>query len=427
MHPGNLKWGKALIMICIYLTFMPGLAQVIPDKVYKESIRTVQLHREGWELTYPIMGLTSEDRLVLNFDDLSAGKVSDYSYTVIHCNAFWEPSSIPPEDYIDGFIINHISSFSNSFNTFQAYVNYNLVIPNEDISLKLSGNYILRVFENFNEDSVVMTKRFVVTENLVSVGAVVKRPILGMFRDNGQEVDVTVDLGSFPVMDPFSEVNLTICQNNRWDLAIYDLKPLFIRDNLLVYDYQKENIFPGGNEFRYADLKSVRYLSEAISSIEYIYPFFHIFLYPGLPRTGRNYFFHDDLNGRFFIDVQEGVKKDVEADYVLVHFTLPYEAPLTDGDVYVFGAFSDWNVGERNKMVYNLETKAYETIIPLKQGYYNYEYVYVHTDTGYHDSPFLEGSYYETENDYVIYFYYQDRIKRYDRVIGHQIVNSVRK
>ena len=416
-----------LVMICLYLSCLPVVAQVISDQVYKESIKTVQFYREGWELTYPVINLSTDERLVLNFDDLAAEKVRDYSYTVIHCNAFWEPTPIPPEEYIDGFIVNHISDYSMSFNTFQPYINYRLIIPNENISLKLSGNYILKVFENFNEDSLVITRRFVVAENLVSVEAEVKRPVLGMFRDNGQEVDVTVNLGGFQVTDPFAEVNLTICQNNRWDLAIYDLKPLFIRDDLLVYDYQKENVFPGGNEFRYADLKSVRYQSEAISSIVYINPNYHIFLYPDLPRTGRNYFYHEDLNGRYYIDVQEGTKKDIEADYVYVHFSLPYNVPLIDGDIYVFGAFSDWNTYEANRMTYNLTIKAYEATIPIKQGYYNYEYIYRHADTGYHDAPFLEGSHYETENDYVIYFYCQDRAKRYDRVIGHQIVNSVRK
>ena len=416
-----------LVLALFYPAYRNVSAQIIRDQVYRENIRTVQFYREGWELTYPVMELNTGDRLVFSFDDLSSGQVCDYSYTVIHCNAFWEPTAIPPEEYIDGFILNQLRDYFMSFNTFQTYVHYYLVIPNDDISLKLSGNYVLKVFENLDEDNPVMTRRFVVAENLVSIGAEIKRPVLSMFRDNGQEVDVTVNLGNLIIMDPYDEVNLTICQNNRWDLAIYDLKPLFIRDNLLVYDYQKENIFPGGNEYRDADLKSVRYQSEAISNIEYLNPFYHFYLYPDPPRTGRNYFFREDLNGRFFIDIQEGVKKDLEADYVQVHFILPCEVPLTEGEVHVFGAFSDWNAGEGNRMTYNFDVKAYEATITLKQGFYNYEYIYLHPDTGYHDAPFFEGSHYETENDYVIYFYYKDRMKRYDRVIGYQIANSVRR
>jgi len=72
------------------------------DYIYKESVTSVQFHRLGWELTPPIIVFGSEERLYLSFDDLDA----DYrvwQYTVIHCDAEWNPTDLWQNEYIDGF------------------------------------------------------------------------------------------------------------------------------------------------------------------------------------------------------------------------------------------------------------------------------------------------------------------------------------
>ncbi|HPT40696.1 MAG TPA: DUF5103 domain-containing protein, partial [Candidatus Paceibacterota bacterium] len=40
------------------------------DYVYKPNIKTVLFYREGFVLTSPIINLNSDEKLVLNFDDL---------------------------------------------------------------------------------------------------------------------------------------------------------------------------------------------------------------------------------------------------------------------------------------------------------------------------------------------------------------------
>jgi len=427
LHVGKMRGVIRISLIILFNLYCLHIsAQAILEEAGKESIRSIQFHREGWVLSYPVMELHGPDRLVLSFDDLG-NDVKDYSYKIIHCDAFWTPSMIPEGDYMEGFYENHISEYALSFNTYHNYVNYKLRIPNDDVSLKISGNYILKIYEDFNEEQVVLTRRFVVAESAVDVSAVVGRPVMTLFRDNGHEVDVSVSYGQFPVNDPYSEFNLTICQNNRWDLAVYDLKPLFMGAGSLSYDYQNENVFPAGNEYRYFDIRSLRYQTAEISSIKFERPYNHVYLYPDKVRANQKYFYQEDFNGRYYVEIQEGTKDDLEADYVYVHFTLPYDVPLIDGDVYVFGAFTDWSTEEWNRMEYNYEEKSYQATLPVKQGYYNYEYVFVNKATGYRDAHFMEGSHYETENNYVIYLYYSDQVNRYDRVIGHQIVNSVRR
>jgi hypothetical protein len=168
-------------------------------------------------------------------------------------------------------------------------------------------------------------------------------------------------------------------------------------------------------------------MAEMVREIDYRPPRYHVFLYPDEPRDNGRYFYREDLNGRFYIEVQEGRNRHTESDYVHVHFTLPMETPFTDGEVYVSGALNNWEFNEINRMSYNYVNRAYELNLLLKQGYYNYEYAFIREDSKFPDAAFLEGSYYETENDYVVYVYLSENTARYDRLIGFQIFNSLRQ
>ncbi|MFH2096201.1 MAG: DUF5103 domain-containing protein [Bacteroidota bacterium] len=396
------------------------------NHTYKDYIKTIQLHKEGWELGYPFITLNSSDRLVLSFDDLEADAKS-YSYTFLHCEADWTPSNLMQNEYTEGFTENEIRDYNYSLNTLYKYTHFSVTFPNEDIRLTLSGNYIVMVYKDFNKDSLILTRRFSILEPKVEVIAVVKAATILDERKYSQEIDFTINHGGYPINDPYGDVKVVVTQNNRWDNAITDLKPVFVKDRELVYDFDYGNVFKGGSEFRNFDIKSVRYQSQYIKEILYEKPYYHIYLQNDEPRRFKIYFYDQDINGRYYIKIQEGDDSNVEADYVYVHFSLPYDAPVIDGNFYVFGALSDWNFKLENRMKYNFERKAYECTILLKQGYYNYEYAFVKDGTDFADDSYLEGSHYETENDYVIYVYHHDFTSRYDRLVGVQIVNSITK
>ena len=105
---------------------------------------------------------------------------------------------------------------------------------------------------------------------------------------------------------------------------------------------------------------------------------------------------------------------------------MPYDVPLTEGEVYVYGALTDWNLTEQSKMNYNFDTRRYELTMLLKQGYYNYEYVFVKNNDTYADNAFFEGSHYETENDYIIFVYHYDSTSKYEKLIGLTFLNTLR-
>ena len=384
------------------------------------------MHREGWDLSYPILELNSDQELIFSFDYLE-NDIQNLYYSFIHCNSNWEPSSLFPTEYLDGFTENQIHDYNYSFNTSVRYIHYELILPNEYVRFKISGNYLLHVYRNNDPEDIVISQRFAVSENRVGITVNPKRPSFTINRDSGQEIDFSISYKGYLVKNPYQDIHVTICQNNRWDNAITDLKPSFLRDQALIYDYTEENIFKGGSEFRYFDFKSFRFQSEYIKAIDFRDEFYHVALQPDQLRVSGSYFFHEDLNGRFYVDVQEQTNRKIDADYAFVYFTLPYRFPLENGHVYVFGGLTNWEWNERNRMIYNQETGSYELSMLLKQGFYNYEYVFVSEQNGIVDNSYFESNHYETENDYLIYIYHHDHAFRYEKLIGVTVVNTLHR
>lgn len=396
------------------------------NAVFLENIKTVQMHREGFDLSDPIHELGEETPLVFKFDDLSA-EVKNYYYTIVHCDADWNESFMPQSDYIDGFPDNPIEDYAPSFNTTFDYVNYRLFLPNDDVQFKFSGNYALVVYLENDKENVVLTKRFYVVEPMVDVEGTVRRATLDAFKGEHQEVDFTIYHENLEIQNPRDEVKVVVTQNNRWDNAIRDLKPLFIRDKTLVYDYNRENVFTAGNEFRYFDIRTTRVNGEGVLSTDFLRPYYHKTLFEDEIRSNKKFFSYEEMNGKYAVESQDPETEDcdTECDYFFTHFTLPLESILLGGTVNVFGELTNWNANKSCEMTWNFDTGTYELTLLLKQGYYNYMYVYVPDGSMVADHKNLEGSHWETENNYQIYVYYRDLAGRYDRLVGYRVLNSI--
>jgi len=422
---------KYFIILLFLLGFISELSAreenfYYENAVYDENIKTVLMHRDGFELSNPVYEIGEATQLVLKFDDLS-GEVKNYYYTIIHCDADWNESYIPQSDYLEGFAENPLDDYARSFNTSFDYINYRLFLPNDNVDFNYSGNYALVVYEDGNKENIVLSKRFYVVEPLVDVEGTVRRATLDAFRGENQEVDFTILHENLKIENPNEEVKVVIMQNNRWDNAIRNLKPLFIRDRSLVYDYNRENVFVAGNEFRYFDNRTNRVEGENVLSTDFHRPYFHKTLMTDEPRANKKFFAYEEMNGKYVVESQDREVEDfdTECDYTFVHFSLPLESILLGGSVNVFGALSNWNANKSNEMTWNFDTSAYELTLLLKQGYYNYMYVYVPQGSAVADHKNIEGSFWQTENDYQIFVYYHEMGSRYDRLVGYRQLNSL--
>ena len=304
-------------------------------------------------------------------------------------------------------------------------MNYQLRIPNDDCSPKYSGNYALVVFEDNNRENLVLIQRLYIVEPLVRIEGLVKKATFDPFNGENQEVDFKIINEQLKLLNPAEDIKVVLMQNRRWDNAILDLKPNYIHDNVLDYDYNKENVFPGGNEFRYFDIRTKRHNGENVESIKFIRPYYHVTLLTDAVRGNKKYGSYKEMNGNFTIESQDRVTdSDTECDYMFVHFYLSLPSQLIGGSVNVFGALTGWNANKSNEMKWNYESAGYELSLLLKQGYYNYQYVYVPQGSKKADSANLEGSFFITENEYQIFAYYRDLTSRYDRLVGFVTINS---
>lgn len=417
-------------LILIQVSFVPALCQEpysddqgqVRAMVLDHSVKTVQLYREGWPMSYPVIRLSEDVPLVLEFDDLSEEQPS-FMFRIIHCNADWTPSDLSEQEYLEGFPENEIRSSAPSFNTYTSYLHYRLQIPNDETRLLLSGNYLLLVYRDRNPDDVVFTRRFMVTEGRVNIEANAHIPDLNQYKGCCQEVDFTVNHAGVTIDDPFSETRAVVYQNGLWDLGIEMLQPYMINPGQLVYDYQEENIFPGGNEFRFFDTKNTRTPTYYVQKIDFVDPYFHFELKPDRPQSPHNYFSQEDINGRYAIEAEGSQDAGVDSDYVIVHFRLEMPLPL-EGSVYIAGALTNWQFDDLNRMEYSDQEQAYKKSLLLKQGVYNYRYLFLPSLSEHFDMAEIEGSHFETGNEYLILFYHRPPGSRYDRLLGHQVVHS---
>ncbi len=402
------------------------------NRIYNENIKTVRIHPENWEIGQPVLNLYSDNRLLFSFDQIES-QPEVYYYDIIHCDRNWNISNISPVDYKDVFHELEITNWEDSYSTMVQYTHYKLYLPNEDINLKISGNYVLVVYTlNENVKNIVCTQRFMVYEPLVDIIGDVSIANVSDYKSYFQKVDFKINKKNYRIDDPFREVKVVVMQNFQWDNAVTDIQPTFIDNNFLTYQYDDKIIFNAANEYRYFNFNNLEVFSENIENIEFKKPYYYIDLVKDKNRMFDPYSSAEDINGKYIIKTNRfgnRSKPEVEAEYAIVKFRLEMPNPLSAWTVYLYGNFAGNQLTENYKMKYNPESRCYETLMFLKQGYYNYRYVAVKWKDGKNisDHSFLEGSHKQTENDYYIFVYHKAVSDNYDKLIGYKVLNSVKK
>jgi hypothetical protein len=386
----------------------------------------VQLHPTNEVLSYPIFKLNSDQTLTLSFDELISD-IKNYYYKITLCDADWNTSDLMTMEYTSGVSSNPITDYDFSFNTTFDYIHYELTIPNNQITVTRSGNYLLTVYENGHEATPVLIKKFMVTEAAVTIISTKLNTAQSAIRASHQKIEFIVKHKEFAINNPIEEISAMILQNGRKDNMIRNLKPLFIRHEELDFNYNREGIMEGGNEFRYVDLRSTRFAINPVASIDFMDPFYHFTLFPDIPRQPSNYQYHQDINGRYIIEVSESDDDQLQADYAFVHFRLKIKHPTPYQNIYLNGALTNWQLDETSIMTYNAQQNVYEKTLLLKQGYYNYQYLT--QEAGHSQGQLLpiENSFQETENDYLILIYYKSLNDKCHRLIGAQVLNTLGK
>lgn len=405
-------------IIFTFLLSLPLLSFSQENSTDATHIKTVIFKPLAINKYAPIVSLN--ETLLLKFDDLNANE-TDYYYEIKHCDENWNPSNLLETEYVNGYAKDRIKNYENSFNTLQNYTHYTLTIPNEYTKLKISGNYLLTVFNE--ENNPVFTRKFVVYQPKVTVGAAAYKSRDLTFVQTKQAVEFFINHPNFRINNPAKEIIPVILQNNNWQTEIRGLKPQFYRGTQILYKYNKETSFWAGNEFLFFDTKSIRHTSLNIARVTDEENLYHTHLYPNQQRAYDPYTLNPDINGNFVIRILNNDNPNTEADYSVVHFSLETIDNFENKDIYVTGAFNNWALTSENKLKFNTSTERYETSFLLKQGFYNYKFVTVEKDNSINNYD-IDGSYFQTENDYTVLIYYKKIGSRYTEVIGVGYANS---
>ncbi len=412
--------------ILLTLMFEMGVlhSQTVTDSIWNDNIKTVSLTRGGIELEAPIIMIGSSDRVVLRFD-LLAAQATHFRYRISHCDADWHPDHLAPADFISGFEDGSIDNYQFSFTTMHSYVNYYHSIPSEYTSFIASGNYILTIYPTEYPDSIVLTRRFMVTEELIDIEATSGKPsgpVGDMMRDQELNVALTIKEGS-PIPSSPQYLHVVAWQNNRRDL-VRTLPFSGYQRNQLMYRWKEANVFPGGNCFRYFDISNLRSPMYNVQRIEEAGGVTMAFLRPEEDRSRKNYSFVKGLNGGMKVNIWDRNDPQTEADYAWVNFSLPMDHPRIDGTIHIIGDLSDWCLDERSQMEWQPRYKAYTKRMLLKQGYYSYQLVFLPTGATTGQTSVVEGDHYETPNSYTICVYLRQPGALFDRLIAVRQIHN---
>ena len=400
---------KKIGIILSFLCLSVGMMAQTHTRVFNDHIRTLRVPRE-------IMLLDEQTPMEISFDEMSHD-VHLYTYTVQMIDG-----GLTSGEYLQGFPTKDITDYEHSLNTSREYTHYWFEFPNEDMHLTKSGDYRLTIYEDGDIANKIAEVDFVVVEPMVKISAKVRANTDIEFNGRFQQIDVDVNTAALNVRDP-KEVRVVVTQNNRMDNAVTITQPTYIEPNRLRYVNNKALIFEGGNEYHHFDAFSRFYAGTGIDRVYHEMGDYHALLFANEFTRGQ-YIHQFDSDGRFVVNAERTSDSDTEAEYMWVYWTLPADKPFLDGSLYLGGEIFGNELGVRNRMQYDPETKCYWLTALVKQGGYDYQYWFSGKGTqNKTTTQRVDGSYWQTENEYAIYVYWRPFGARYDRLVGVQIIH----
>jgi len=419
---------QILFLFLVIGSFSKSALSQTENKVYKDHIQSVRLFPLGTEvygqLDSPVVPLGGNRPLILFFDDI-AYDPEQYSVKLIHCDADWKPSQLRDNDFLTVYNEFNIQDYTYSIDTRIPYIHYKFTLP----KVTKSGNYVLKVYTGRDESNVMLTRRFMVYENLFATGAAVVPPSETLNRRQNQQINTVINYSKGEVMDPASQVTVVLRQNQRWDNSKILKKPTFLNQSSKIMRFESfdgENTFRAGNEFRFVDLRFIRATGVNISSIKVDTDRIDAMANIDVTREKEPYSQYLDLNGQYLIYTNDRVSgnHEVESEYVLTTFNL--SIPKTSQPVFLLGSMTSWGDNVQSEMTWNEEFSVYQTTVFLKQGWYDYQYAFK-TPEGEFDTQPFEGSHFETENEYEVLVYFRNLGSRYDQLVGYVYLQPNRR
>lgn len=392
-------------------------------RVVDPTFRSLQVKLVGNDFFPPIITAGNDDRIIVSFDELKDDR-SYLRYSLVHCDADWRPSGLVDSEFVDGFNYADIEDYEFSSGTFSQFVHYQFTLPNENMQMLLSGNYLVRVYREEEPDATVLQARFSVCENVAQVSVLVSSRTDVDYNDSHQQLAFSVNTRNYRVHDMYRDLKVRVTQNSRPDSEVSLSSPMMVNGNVAVFDHNMALVFPAGNEFRRMETVATNYHTMGVEAVEYHNPFYHARLRTDYPRAQDPYIYDRTQNGRFFIRNAEADNSATCADYIVTHFILDTGGEVKGGKIYLNGEFTNYLFSPSTLMKYDSASGCYVCDMLLKQGAYNYQYLFVPDGSSVGYTARIEGDKFQTVNEYLVRVYNRVPGERYDRFIGYGIAFS---
>jgi hypothetical protein len=361
------------------------------------------------------------DLLIIDFD-VQSDYPPNINIVFKFCDRNWNPT-----DNI--FLANQGKNTSYTLNYFslpttveEAKYHYTNTFPDKDgyVEFPFSGKWKYFIVDSQDPTLAFAEGKFFVVKADVHLKVETKRETLDdktyfppqLGHTNWIDVEATPKENYFP----FFIDELEIVQNHLMNYPITvlrnstDVNRVFEWDGGSKVKFIAKDVRPG-QEYRQTNLTDINiYNSKKVKAQ------FDGMEYSRFLLQSRN-----DDNGGFTLKNP----KDINTNYMNVNFQIKPPAEVY-GDVYLVGAFNDWELSPQNKMNFNGD--HFELSIQLKRGIYDYQYVVVngdYTDPTNQDWYVLEGNDWQTTNEYNIFLWYRDQeYGGYDRIIGYSKIQT---
>jgi hypothetical protein len=425
----SFRFGFSILMILTF-SVCHSLAGKIPFAVGKTSendyIKTILLYgyslndnfNERYNNPAVINRSIRNSSLILEFDDLRA-KYASFSAKIIHCDYDWQKSNLAEMEYLEGFNEFFINNYNVSQNTKTPYYHYSFKLP----KTKISGNFILQVFENQTEGTPIFERKFRVFDQMIGIDGGIIPAQDPQYWKTHQQLNVKIDVGNYNIAFPQRELKIVIRQNQRED-KLTEIKNINLvnsgSNSFSLKYFDSENLFKAGNEFRFVDLSSSFKIGQNIKAIKQGTPD-EITVVTQNKRSNKGYLNAFDNDGGYIITNLENGEIDLNSDYMEVQFTLnaPYED--SGNKPMIAGKLVDW---KNTEMDFNPNTQLYEKTLTLKQGVYDFGFTLKSVVTEKIDDDIYEGNFSDTNNTYEVFIYHKPPGKRSELLIAYQVLRN---
>ena len=414
---------KQVIIIALQLIFLIGCGSTANQRTKKlavpkvpgfylskqqlppENIKSIQLQNQQGS-AIPYIRLNSKEQLILRFDEITTDPKT-FGIRFSRYDREWNEDGQVPTQISDGQLEDLIELGIRSDNEFPEYFQSEYEFPNSRIKFRLSGNWLVEVFDYYNSE-VVFSLPFLITEQMGSLEN--SYETLNEFNQVSRYQHQHFVWYSFSENLQLPEYNVSVyaIQDGRFTsqkgLAITDFTSR--SEGRIRFHHDRNDLFAANYDHQKLDLTKlkendhIRFVEERGEKPALVS------LYddnPAFEQTDSYLLYNRPSNNRF--------DRYIETEFSFI----PNWETQTSEKIFVTGLFAQNALYPNMELKWNPVEKRFTTRALLKQGMYSYSYEVVRN--GRIVKHLAQNSLGRTIRTYSILVYYKDPARFIDRLV----------